>query len=57
MKFKFDPTKALSVAVTVLGVAGTLLSSKVESNNRKALKSELKEELMKELTKNTKGSR
>ena len=57
MKFKLDPTKVLSVAVTVLGVAGTLLSSKVESNNRKAMKSELKEELMKEITKNMKGSR
>lgn len=57
MKFKLDLTKVLSVAVTVLGVAGTLLSSKVESNNRKAMKSELKEELMKEITKNMKGSR
>lgn len=51
MKLKLDPAKILSVAVTVLGVAGTLLSSKVESNNRKAMKSELKEELLKELSK------
>jgi hypothetical protein len=49
MKFKFDTTKALSIAVTVLGIAGTLLSNKVDSNNRKAMKSELKEELLREL--------
>lgn len=56
MKFNVDRTKVLSIAVTVLGLAGTLLSSKVESNSRKAMKSELKEEIMKELAKNTKGS-
>lgn len=51
MKFKFDATKALSIAVTLLGIAGTVLSNKVESENRKVMKSELKEELLKELTK------
>lgn len=56
MKFKMDMTKLLPVAVTMLGIAGTLLSSKVESNNRKALKSELKEELLKELSKTNKES-
>lgn len=54
MKFKFDATKALSIAVTLLGVAGTILSNKVEADNRKAMKSELKEELLKELTKSNK---
>lgn len=49
MKLKIDGAKALSIGVTVLGIVGALLSSKVESNNRKAMKSELKEELMKEL--------
>lgn len=49
MRFKFDPTKALSIAVTALGVAGTLLSSVVHANENKAMKAELKEELLKEL--------
>lgn len=49
MKLKIDGAKALSIGATVLGVVGALLSSKVESNNRKVMKSELKEELMKEL--------
>ena len=56
MKIKIDSAKVLSIAVTVLGVAGTLLSSKVESNSRKAMKSELKEEILKELSKTTKES-
>lgn len=50
MKFKIDPAKLLSVTVTALGVVGTLLASKVQSNERKAMKAELKEELIKELT-------
>ena len=49
MKLKIDGTKALSIGATALAVVGTLLSSKVDSNNRKAMKSEIKEELMKEL--------
>ena len=51
MKIKIDPAKILNVTVTVLGVAGTLLASKVEANNRKDMKDELKEELLKEITK------
>ena len=47
---KVDGAKVLSIAVTALGVAGTLLSTKVESNNRKALKDQLKQELIDELT-------
>lgn len=48
---KIDSTKVLGIAVTVLGVAGTLLSNKVEENKMKDLKSELKDELMKEIKK------
>lgn len=51
MKIKFDTSKILSLAVTILGVAGTLLSSKVESDNRKAMKDELLNELKKDLQK------
>ena len=46
---KIDGTKALSIGVTALGVVGTLLSSKVHANEQKALKAQLKEELLKEL--------
>lgn len=56
LDLKFDGAKALSIGVTVLGVVGTLLSSKVDSNNRKAMKNELKDELLKELSKNVKES-
>lgn len=48
---KIDSKKVLSVIVTGLGVAGTLLATKVDSNNREALKNQLKEELMQELSK------
>lgn len=51
MKIKFDASKLLPVAVMLLGAAGTLLSNKVDSNNRKAMKAEIKEELIKELSK------
>jgi hypothetical protein len=51
MKIKFDASKILSLTVTALGVAGTLLSSKVESDNRKAMKAELLDELKKDLQK------
>lgn len=56
MKFKMDSAKALSIAVTALGIIGTILSNKVESDNRKSMKSELKEEIMKELAKSNKES-
>ena len=51
MKFKFDCAKALSIGVTALGVIVTLLSTKVHDNEQKAMKAELKEELLKELSK------
>lgn len=47
---KIDPAKALSWGVTGLGIVLTLLSNKVDDNNRKALKDELKGELLKELS-------
>lgn len=55
-KFEIDPAKVLSVTVTVLGIAGTLLSNKVEGNNRKKMKAEIKDELVKELSEQVKGS-
>ena len=42
---KFNKTKALSIAVTVFAVAGTLLSAIVSNNEREELKAELLEEL------------
>ena len=44
---KFNKSKALSIAVTLLGVAGTLLSGIVANNERAELKAELLEELQK----------
>jgi hypothetical protein len=55
-KFEIDPAKVLSVTVTVLGIAGTILSNKVDGNNRKKMKAEIKEELVKELSEQVKGS-
>lgn len=49
MKLKIDPTKSLSIGMVVLNVAGVLLSSIVHKNETKAMKSELKDELMKEI--------
>lgn len=48
---KIDSTKILGLAVTVLGVAGTLLSNKVEENKMKDLKNELKDEILKDIKK------
>ena len=48
---KIDSTKVLRIAVTILGVAGTLLSNKVEENKMKELKSELKDEILKDIKK------
>lgn len=48
---KIDSTKVLGIAVTVLGVAGTLLSNKVEENKMKYLKNELKDEILKDIKK------
>ena len=55
-EIKIDPAKVLSVTVTALGVAGTLLATKVQANERKAMKAELKDELMKELLAEGKGA-
>ena len=46
---KLDSAKILSISVTVLGVLGTILSNKVQANDRKAMKLELKNELLEEL--------
>lgn len=49
MNIKIDPAKVLSVGVTVLGVAGTILSSIVHKNEQSTMKAEIKEEIMKDL--------
>lgn len=49
MKKKLDTTKLLSIAVTILGLAGTLLSSKLDEKAREDMKEEIKEELLEEL--------
>ena len=51
-KLKIDKIKLLSVGVSLLGVAGTLMSGNVEADKQKAMKIELKEEIMKDLLNN-----
>ena len=47
--FKFNSGKILGLLVTLLGVAGTVLSAKVDESKRKEMKAELKDELLNEL--------
>lgn len=47
---KIDAGKVLGLTITVLGVVGTILSGKADEYNRKAMKDEIKQELIKELT-------
>ena len=48
---KIDPTKVLGIAVTALGLAGTLLSNKLEDRKMNDLKSELKDDILKQINK------
>lgn len=48
---KIDSTKILGLTVTVLGLAGTLLSNKMEDQKMKDLRSELKDDILKEINK------
>ena len=48
---KIDPTKVLGIAVTALGIAGTLLSNKLEDRKMNDLKSELKDDILKKINK------
>ena len=51
-KLKIDRIKLLSVGVSLLGVVGTLLSGKVEADKQKAMKIELKKEIIEDLLNN-----
>lgn len=48
---KIDPTKVLGIAVTALGIAGTLLSNKLEDRKMNDLKIELKDDILKQINK------
>lgn len=48
---KIDPTKVLGIAVAALGIAGTLLSNKLEDRKMNDLKSELKDDILKQINK------
>lgn len=48
-KIEFKPEKLLPVASAVLAVAGMVVSNAVQANEKKMLKAELKDELMKDL--------
>lgn len=49
MKLKFGAVKGLAVVTFLGGIVLDLLSKKVDADDRKTMKSELKEEIMKEL--------
>ena len=48
---KVDPTRVLGLAVTELGGAGTLLSSKLEDHQMKNLKDEVTKDVLKQINK------
>ena len=48
---KIDLTKGVGIAVTALGIAGTLLSNKLEDRKMNDLKSELKDDILKQINK------
>lgn len=49
LKFKIDANKLLGVGTIVLGVVSTILSGMKENNDKKALKSEITNEVLKNL--------
>ena len=46
---EIKPEKILPIASTILGIAGMLVSNAVQANEKKALKAELKDEILKDL--------
>lgn len=50
-KFEVDSKNLLKVGASVVGIAGMLLSNIVAANDQKKMKDDLKDEIMKELTK------
>lgn len=48
---KVNIGKIATIASTVLGVAGVLLSNVVDKNNRSEMKDEIKAEILKEISK------
>lgn len=46
---KLDPKKVLPIVSGLIGIAGMVVTGLVESNNRKALKTEIKDEVLKEI--------
>lgn len=53
MKFKIDSKTVLGVAKIVFAVGGLIVAHKIEENNRKEDKEELKKELIEELSQDT----
>ena len=48
---KVDPTRVLGIAVTAIGLAGTLLSNKLEDRKMKDLKDEVTKDILKQINK------
>ena len=51
MNIKIDSKKALKIGSTVIGIAGLLVSNLVSKNDRADMKNELKDEILKEMSK------
>lgn len=51
-KINIDSSKILPIAIFGLGILTSVLSNKNQANERNALKNELKEEIMKDLSSN-----
>lgn len=46
---KVDPKKVLPIVGGLLSVAGVVISNVIDTNNRKTMKSEIKDEILKEM--------
>lgn len=55
-KLNIDAAKTLKIVSAVLGVAGMLISNKIQEHDLKATKAEIKQDVMKDLLSETKGS-
>lgn len=51
MKMKFDSKKAVKIGSFAIGVASLLISNLVSKNERAEMKGELRDEILKELSK------
>lgn len=56
MNFKIKPGVVWNLASLAITLAGAFVSGKADASNRAIMKAEIKEEVLKELANNVKGS-